>query len=299
MWLSLFVYGASRTRRGAVQSELPVDVRDRGRPSAQFARESSPYYNPRGYLFLPSITLTPLQILSDYVIMVLYSTCRASAAERTDMKALKRLLKVLAIILAVVLVVFLTCLIGNAISRDNIEAYIDGFEQVVYESQLVPSTDELGNYYFVTDGDFKVMQITDVHLVGGFLFAENDKKALHAVASMIEAERPDLVIVTGDISYAVPWSGTLDNSIAHGYFKRLMEKLGVYWTVTFGNHDSEAYNYHNRAAVADMYSEEALQYCLFSAGPDGVFGECNHVINVQNTQGLITSSYVMIHKESF
>ena len=25
-----------------VQSELPVDVRDRGRPSAQFARESSP-----------------------------------------------------------------------------------------------------------------------------------------------------------------------------------------------------------------------------------------------------------------
>ena len=212
---------------------------------------------------------------------------------------MKKLLKVLAIILAVVLVVFLTCLIGNAISRDNIEAYIDGFEQVVYESQLVPSTDELGNYYFVTDGDFKVMQITDVHLVGGFLFAENDKKALHAVASMIEAERPDLVIVTGDISYAVPWSGTLDNSIAHGYFKRLMEKLGVYWTVTFGNHDSEAYNYHNRAAVADMYSEEALQYCLFSAGPDGVFGECNHVINVQNTQGLITSSYVMIHKESF
>ena len=26
----------------AVQSELPVDVRDRGRPSAQFARESNP-----------------------------------------------------------------------------------------------------------------------------------------------------------------------------------------------------------------------------------------------------------------
>ena len=36
-------------RRGlegeAVQSELPVDVRDRGRPSAQFARESSPSWS--------------------------------------------------------------------------------------------------------------------------------------------------------------------------------------------------------------------------------------------------------------
>ena len=32
----------------AVQSELPVDVRDRGRPSAQFARESNPIISTRG-----------------------------------------------------------------------------------------------------------------------------------------------------------------------------------------------------------------------------------------------------------
>lgn len=215
------------------------------------------------------------------------------------MKALKRLLKVLAIILAVVLIISITCLIGNAISRDSIEAYIDSYDKVHYESQLVPSVDERGNYYFVTDGDFKVMQLTDVHLVGGFLFADNDKKAIHAVASMVEAEKPDLVIVTGDISYAVPWSGTLDNSIAHGYFKRLMENLGVYWTVTFGNHDSEAYNYHNRETVADMYSNEELEYCLFSSGPDDVYGECNHVITVKNSQGLITSSYVMIDSNAY
>lgn len=215
------------------------------------------------------------------------------------MKALKRLLKVLAIILAVVLIISITCLIGNAISRDSIEAYIDSYDKVHYESQLVPSVDERGNYYFVTDGDFKVMQITDVHLVGGFLFADNDKKAIHAVASMIEAEKPDLVIVTGDISYAVPWSGTLDNSIAHGYFKRLMENLGVYWTVTFGNHDSEAYNYQNRETIADMYSDEELEYCLFSSGPDDVYGECNHVITVKNSQGLITSSYVMIDSNAY
>jgi hypothetical protein len=31
----------------AVQSELPVDVRDRGRPSAQFARESSPSWSTK------------------------------------------------------------------------------------------------------------------------------------------------------------------------------------------------------------------------------------------------------------
>lgn len=215
------------------------------------------------------------------------------------MKVLKRLLKVLAIIVATVLVISAACFVANAISRSGMEAYIDSFNKVEYENQLTPSIDECGNYYFVTDGDFKVMQITDVHLVGGFLFAENDKKALHAVASMIEAERPDLVIVTGDISYAVPWSGTLDNSVAHGYFKRLMEKLGVYWTVTFGNHDAETYNIYNRADVAKMYSDESLEYCLFSAGPEDIFGECNHIINVKNSNGLITSSYVMIDSNAY
>ena len=215
------------------------------------------------------------------------------------MKVLKRLLKVFAVIAAVVLVLAVTCLIANAISRSGIEAYIDSFDKVEYENQLTPSKDECGNYYFVTDGDFKVMQLTDVHLGGGFLFDGGDRRAIHAVAAMIQAEKPDLVIVTGDISFAVPWAGTLDNSVAHGYFKRLMEKLGVFWTVTFGNHDAETYNIHNRAAVAKMYSDESLEYCLFSAGPEDIFGECNHIINVKNSQGLITSSYVMIDSNSY
>ena len=34
----------------AVQSELPVDVRDRGRPSAQFARESNPIISTSYFL---------------------------------------------------------------------------------------------------------------------------------------------------------------------------------------------------------------------------------------------------------
>ena len=206
---------------------------------------------------------------------------------------------VLAIIAGVIIALFLTVLLINAVHRDKMEAYIDSFPGVEYENQLKPSVDERGNFYFTTDGDFKVMQLTDIHLGGGFLFADGDKKALHAVAAMVAEEKPDLVIVTGDISFAVPWSGTLDNSIAHGYFKRLMENLGVYWTVTFGNHDAEKYNYHSRAAVAKMYEDEALEYCLFSAGPDEIFGESNHIIMLKNSLGIITSAFVMIDSNAY
>ena len=214
-------------------------------------------------------------------------------------KALKILLIILISVLALAVLWTAVCLVGNSIHRKNMESYIDGFSRVGYEHQLTPSVDERGNYTFITDGDFKVMQLTDIHLGGGFLFADGDKKAIHAVASMITEEKPDLVIVTGDISFAVPWSGTLDNSIAHGYFKRLMENLGVYWTVTFGNHDAEKYNFHNRRAVADMYEDNSLEYCLFSSGPEDIFGESNHIITIQSTLGLTTSAFVMIDSNAY
>lgn len=212
---------------------------------------------------------------------------------------MKKFLIVLFCIVLAFWLIFLACFVMNEINRGQMEAYISTFEPVEYEDRLLPELDGDGVPYFTTDGDFKVMHLTDVHICGGFISAVNDKKALNAVAAMITAEKPDLVVVTGDISFAVPWSGTLNNKYAHGYFTSLMERLGVYYTVAFGNHDSEGYNYYNRTAVADMYEDESLKYSLFSSGSDDVFGECNHVINVKNSKGLITQSLIVIDTNAY
>ncbi len=187
----------------------------------------------------------------------------------------------------------------NKLNQSSMNKYIDSFGKVEYENQLTPEYDENGVATFTTDGDFKVMQITDVHIGGGIFSIKKDKLAIGAVASMIKAEKPDLVVVTGDISFAVPWAGTINNRYAHEYFKRLMENLGVYWTVTFGNHDSESYNYHNRATVAKMYEDESLKYCLFTSDDGGIYGEGNHVINVKNSLGLITQSLIMMDTHAY
>ncbi len=189
--------------------------------------------------------------------------------------------------------------LANKLNQVAMNEYIDSFEKVDIHNQLTPELDENGRYYFTTDGDFKVMQLTDVHIAGGILSVNQDKKAINAVAAMITAEKPDLVVVTGDISFAVPWAGTINNAYAHEYFKRLMENLGVYWTVTFGNHDSEVYDLYDRAAVAKMYEDESLEYCLFSSDDGDVWGECNHVINVRNSLGLITQSLIMMDTNSY
>ena len=189
--------------------------------------------------------------------------------------------------------------VANKVNEQAMNEYIDSFSKVEIEDQLTPEYDEGGVAYFTTDEDFKVLQLTDVHIAGGVLSIEKDKQAINAVAAMITAEKPDLVIVTGDISFAVPWAGTINNAYAHRYFIRLMENLGVYWTVTFGNHDSEVYDYYDRAAVAKMYDDDSLEYCLFTSDDGGVYGECNHVINLKNSQGLVTKSLIMMDTNSY
>ena len=212
---------------------------------------------------------------------------------------MKTVLKIFGIILAVVALIVGGFALANKLNESAMLEYIDTFTEVELEDRLVPEYDEYGVPYFTTDRDFKVMQLTDVHIGGGIISSVEDKKAFNAIAAMIATEKPDLVVVTGDISFAVPWGASLDNSYAHRYFSRFMENLGVYWTVAFGNHDSETYNFYNRAAVAEMYESEALERCLFSADDGGVYGECNHVINVRNSRGLITKSVVVIDTNAY
>ncbi|MBR5438093.1 MAG: metallophosphoesterase, partial [Clostridia bacterium] len=169
----------------------------------------------------------------------------------------KKALKVFAVILAA-----LICFAGVAAvmsatgNKANIEK-ISAFEKVEKEDRLVPEKDADGNWTFTTDRDFNVMHLTDIHIGGGFLSLKKDAMALNAVAAMIKAEEPDLVVVTGDISFPVPYSaGTFNNLASAKVFAALMEQMGVYWTVGFGNHDTEAYSYYSREYISEFYGSE-------------------------------------------
>ena len=174
------------------------------------------------------------------------------------------------------------------------------YSKVQYENQLIPQRDENGNWYFTTDGDFKVMHITDVHIGGGFLSKGYDEKALNAVAIMVTREKPDLLIVTGDVAFPVPYTaGTFNNYSGAKAFANLMESLGVYWDVTFGNHDSEVYTYFDREDMSAFYGSDEFEYCLFEAGPKDVDGYGNHTIEVKNSDGIITQAMILIDSQAY
>lgn len=212
----------------------------------------------------------------------------------------KKALKVMGIIVAVIAVIACVVAVVNVTgNKANIEK-VTAFEKVEKADALTPEKDENGNWTFTTDRDFKVMQLTDVHIGGGFLSSKKDSMALNAIAAMVKAEEPDLVVVTGDVSYPVPFqAGTFNNLSSAKVFAALMEQLGVYWTLGFGNHDTEAYSYYSREAISDFYSSEDFKYCLFSAGPEDIDGYGNQVINVKNSKGIVTQSLFVFDSHSY
>lgn len=206
------------------------------------------------------------------------------------------------LLIAVLVVALIAAVIAglNVLSVQKLLYQGSTYAKVEFENQLTPEKDENGNWYFTTDGDFKVMHLTDIHIGGGFLSKDVDEKALNAVATMVIKEKPDLVIATGDIAFPVPFdAGTFNNYSGAKAFANLMERLGVYWDVTFGNHDAEAYSYFDREALGKFYENEDYKYCLFQSGPEDVDGYGNHTIEVKNSKGVITQAIILIDSQAY
>ncbi len=146
--------------------------------------------------------------------------------------------------------------------------------------------------------DLKVMQLTDTHFGGGWMSLKKDSMAMNAIAAMISAEKPDFVIISGDMAYPVPFqAGTFNNKSGAKLIAELMETLGVYWTVSFGNHDTESYSYFNREEIVDFY--EQYPHCLLRDGAQNVDGYGNQVFNIINSDGIITRSLFTVDSHSY
>lgn len=166
-------------------------------------------------------------------------------------------------------------------------------------------TDELkienvsaGVWNIYSDRELKVMQLTDTHFGGGWMSLKKDSMALNTVAAMITAEKPDFVIVTGDAAYPVPFqSGTFNNMSGAKLLAELMETLGVYWTISYGNHDTEAYSFYDREDITELY--EQYPHCLLRKGPEDVDGFGNQVFNIVKSNGVITRSLFTVDSHSY
>ncbi|MBQ6389923.1 MAG: metallophosphoesterase [Mogibacterium sp.] len=203
----------------------------------------------------------------------------------------------------------LACAVNLGVSL-HLRHYINSFDPVDYSGvdRVVPEIDEQTGYYtFTTDRDLKIMMLTDIHLGGGFWSYKKDRKTVYEVITMLQKEKPDLVILDGDNTFAVPGpvyngGGTLNNyMVAHDVIE-IFNHEGVYFSTVFGNHDTEVFDYTNRQKLGELYMQDKFEYCIFDQNfTDG--GDLptvtNQIILIKDTEGIITKALLLVDSNAY
>ena len=201
-----------------------------------------------------------------------------------------RAIVITSVVCGLVLVFFGICALCSWVGYTGNFDYIATIEAIDYDSPFTliePEDSETDYYEFVAESEkdsFRVLHLTDIHIGAGAFSASKDRWAIEAVVETVNRVEPDLVIVTGDMAYPVPFqAGTFNNKREAEMFASMMERLGVYWTITFGNHDTEIYSLYDRDDIAaEVYSDPKWEHCLFREGPTDIAGKGNDVIVVRH-----------------
>lgn len=85
-------------------------------------------------------------------------------------------------------------------------------------------------FRFRDDGRFRILQLTDLH------YTANEQQSGHVPAmltKLIEREKPDLIVITGDLVYAAGPEKLLRHICG------VIAKQDVPYAITLGNHDAE------------------------------------------------------------
>lgn len=85
--------------------------------------------------------------------------------------------------------------------------------------------------YFREDGSFRLMQLTDIHYCQED--TAGDAKTIALMRELIQAEKPDFVMITGDAVYGPGCLEQLD------VVMEPIVEAGIPFSFTFGNHDAE------------------------------------------------------------
>ncbi len=130
---------------------------------------------------------------------------------------------------------------------------------------------------FNSDGTFKIVQFTDIHL--SYNTSKSDS-ALALIRKVISEEKPDLIIVTGDV---VCSANTRETWIE--VTKPFIDSHTP-WAVVLGNHDDEFEL--KRAEIIALI--EKLPYCMTVNGPDEIAGNGNYVMKISSSQADATAA---------
>ena len=170
--------------------------------------------------------------------------------------------------------------------------------------KLVPDVDAASFVDFTveipSDREVRILQLTDTQIIDSsqmrtadrltasmiesWARGNIDKNCFNYITELIENERPDLILLTGDIVY-----GEFDDSgIIWTRIIDFMDSFGIPWAPIFGNHDNES----AKGVAWQCEQLEKAKNCLFKRG--SVTGNGNYSIGLVDENGKIRRIIYML-----
>ena len=142
----------------------------------------------------------------------------------------------------------------------------------VLSSEVQNQKDESSktNLSFNKNGKFKILQITDTHYIAG---NPKSERALENVNQMLDLEKPDLVIHTGDVIFGEPAEQSLREILAP------ISERKIPFAVALGNHDEE-YD-KTREEVAQIIN--SIPYNI-NNNEKGIYGATNCTLTLTSSK---------------
>lgn len=133
---------------------------------------------------------------------------------------------------------------------------------------------------FNQNGKFKIVQFTDAHVVAG---KAGSATAVERIAEVLDLEKPDFVIFTGDITTGRPSDASLKMALEP------VASRGIPFGVTWGNHDDE--NGLTRVELFDLIKDIP---CNYTSTTEGITGVTNYTLPLLSADGSKTSSVIYV-----
>ncbi|KAF9573316.1 purple acid phosphatase [Mortierella alpina] len=140
---------------------------------------------------------------------------------------------------------------------------------------------------FKRDGSFKIVQFADIHMATGphschqapeSMSCTGDINTLEMMERMLDAERPDLIVFSGDNVDGITSNDAYATILK--YSKPVVDRR-LPWTIIFGNHDEEG----DLSREEMMRSVQDIPYSLSQRGPLDVSGTGNYVLSIRRSDG--------------
>ena len=121
------------------------------------------------------------------------------------------------------------------------------------------------------NGKFKILQLTDTHYISG---DPRSARALKNVNEVLDAEKPDLVIHTGDLIFGNPAEASIREIL------NPISKREIPFAVVFGNHDDE----FDKTRKELFEIVKSIPHSITST-TEGIFGVTNYTLTLGSPEG--------------